>query len=148
MPEPGKQPDHLKPYSFTSENQPEHNGRPKGRKSLTTLLRRILELKASKTLPKGKETQELLELIAEASNKSITEITNSDVFIFNTLTEALNGNMTAIKLVFDRIDGEPDKFVNIGNIDGVPFKQEIDNNLVVKKILDEAAMIKKIVEGE
>ena len=77
----------LRPHRFTSEDQPEGRGRPKGALSLTNLLRKEL------TNNKKEKAIELMKKI---------------------IANAGDGNATHSKLIFDRIDGVLDQTVNLG----------------------------------
>ena len=68
----------LRPHRFTSEDQPEGRGRPKGSLSLTNLLRK--ELRANR---KEKAIELMKRIIVNAGE----------------------GNAAHSKLIFDRIDG-------------------------------------------
>jgi hypothetical protein len=80
---------HSKP--FTSENQPEGRGRPKGSKSIKTILDNYLEV--TKNL-KNPLTNELEELSIK------------DLIGLKMIKEAMDGNLAFIKEIIDRTEGK------------------------------------------
>lgn len=72
---------------FLPGNHANNNGRPKGSRSLTSILRKLLEEKLD---PKGDDESP----------------TRADAFIAGVLANADSGNGTCIKEVFERMDGK------------------------------------------
>jgi hypothetical protein len=90
----------LKPFS--SENQPEKNGRPKGSSSLTNEIRKVLD---------G---------IDESSKKPIREL-----LAIAATKQAMKGNAAYFKEIIERCDGKvPDKPEHFGP-DGEPLDHTI-----------------------
>ena len=92
--------ENLKPFS--SENQPERNGRPKGSLSLIN------------------EIKKVLEGVDETSNKSILEL-----LAIAAAKQAIKGNAAYFKEIIERLDGKvTDKTQHLGP-DGEPLDHTI-----------------------
>lgn len=92
--------DNLKPYQFKPGKSGNPNGRPKGAKSLTTQLKKMLEAKIKNYDP--------------IKDEDVTQ-SIADHLINVLLSKALNGEDKAIMEILNRSDG--------------PVKQEIDQNI-------------------
>ena len=88
-----------KEHQFTSENQPENNGRPKGSLNVKTRIIRILEVMNEK---EGKDN--LDAMIAKVIEKARTK-----------------GDVNAFNSILDRIEGKPVQKQEHANSDGEPF---------------------------
>jgi hypothetical protein len=76
-----------KEHQFTSENQPENNGRPKGSLSLKTLIRKVW----------GEEYTE------ENGNKTVRAIKTLKALI----EKAEKGDVSAFRALAERLEGQP-----------------------------------------
>lgn len=82
------------------------NGRPKGRKNMSTVVREILEAGATKELQKYADKIDL-------PNK---QIDNKTVLVIDTFLKSLKGSESARKLLFEYFDGKrlkQDQDINI-----------------------------------
>jgi len=82
---------------FTSEYQPEHNGRPKGSKNRSTIARKWLEATS-----KGENYL----------TKQMEELSEEDWQILSLIKQGRRGNTQAIKMLFDLVYGPMDKNIN------------------------------------
>ena len=85
--EPGKTPEGAKPFKPGKSGNPK--GRPKGARSLSTILREMLEEPIDIVVDGKKERREFRE-----------------VFIRKLLKKANDGDMRAIQEIFDRVEGK------------------------------------------
>jgi hypothetical protein len=86
--EPGETPEGAKPFEPGKSGNPK--GRPKGARSLSTILKEMLE--------------EPIEVIHADGTKERREF--REVIIRKLLQKANNGDMRAIQEIFDRIEGK------------------------------------------
>lgn len=99
--------ENLKKYEFKKGVSGNPNGRPKGSLSLSTILRVVLE---SEHKRKDKNTGEVITKIGSA-------------WVAESLfKKATNGDVAAIREVFDRVDGKVVNTVDIGNKNDLPFR--------------------------
>lgn len=91
---------------FTSEHQPKNRGRKKGSKSMTTILKKYL-----------KGTLDGDDLPAR------------DRVALEMIKKAIDGDVQAMKYIFDRIDGKPKETVD-QNIKGDLFTGPIEIKIV------------------
>jgi hypothetical protein len=106
---------------FSSENQPEKNGRPKGSISLKTHLRNILD-----TMLKN-EPDPLQEGLAR-------DMTAGEKMMLNLAAKAIaDGDIKAIQLALEHLEGKAAQALNIGGQDGDnPLK--VDSTMRVELI--------------
>lgn len=103
----------LKPFKPGETGNP--NGRPKGARSMKTILREALELLVE--VPNN-------EMIKQWSKENKLPI--KEVLVLKELSEALKGNDKAKQRVWEYVEGKPDQ------------KQQIDANVVnISNILNE-----------
>lgn len=99
--------ENIKKYEFKKGVSGNPNGRPKGSLNLASILKVILE---SEHKRKDKNTGEVITKIGSAW---VTE---------SLFRKATNGDVAAIREVFDRVDGKVANTVDIGNKNDVPFR--------------------------
>jgi hypothetical protein len=99
--------ENIKKYEFKKGVSGNPNGRPKGSLNLASILKVILE---SEHKRKDKNTGEVITKIGSAW---VTE---------SLFRKATNGDVAAIREVFDRVDGKVANTVDIGNKNDLPFR--------------------------
>ncbi len=126
-------PEVMVPTKFQPGN-PGGPGRTPGKILLRTVLKRILHQEIDFENPLTKELEKL----------SINE-----VIALKLIKRALDGNLRAIELIFDRVDGKVADMLQLGNIDDKPLeigttlkydfsKLSTDELLFVRNILDKS----------
>jgi hypothetical protein len=79
-------------YRFDKDHQPEHNGRPKGSRSMTSILRGLV----------GKEMTLKNPMTGQTEVMTVGEIIQ-----LQKVARAMKGDLKAIEMVDDRLDGKP-----------------------------------------
>lgn len=91
---------------------PNPNGRPKGSRNLSTILREMLEEEIEVTVDGKKERKQFQEVI-----------------IRKLLKKANDGEIRAITEIFDRVEGKAKQSIEVGNIKGsIPLEAWIKDN--------------------
>lgn len=85
---------------------PNPKGKPKGTRSLTTILRELMNAGAPDMLQKG-EMKELLKRL------KIAKPTNGDLLMLRLFIKGMQGDTKAMEMVIDRMDGKPKQEVEI-----------------------------------
>jgi acyl-CoA-binding protein len=102
---------------FSSENQPDHNGRPKGALSLVTLMKKLAQAEF-----KGKAKDDLREMYGD---DVADRISNAHLYMARVHEAAGKGEEWAIKLLLNYIDGMPVQAVNLGGQKDNPIQQDV-----------------------
>lgn len=99
-------PENLKPKPFTSENQPQGRGRPKGAKNRATILNQWLKLKIKfDNKAKNEFNEETGEKVFEGKDFDI-KISVHDAIMLALIQKAQSGDVAAIKEVQDTVFGK------------------------------------------
>jgi hypothetical protein len=95
---------------FSSENQPESNGRPEGSRSRSTIAKKWLEVESDFKNPMTKQTEKMSVEDAMTLSMISAVLTKQNVQAYNALKDEVYGKIN------DTLD--------IGNKDGQPFQTE------------------------
>ena len=115
--EPGKTPEGAKPFKPGKSGNPK--GRPKGARSLSTILREMLEEPIDIVVDGKKERREFREVI-----------------IRKLLKKANDGDMRAIQEIFDRVEGKAQQ-----NIDHTTQGEKIADTRILEEKVNMALKI-------
>jgi len=85
-------------HRFSSENQPEKNGRPKGSLSAKTIIKKWLETKDDWVHPVTKEK---------------VKLTQYDIIALQQIAKARKGDTRAFDAVLDRVEGKPKQEIDV-----------------------------------
>lgn len=137
MTEKGGLPDALKPHMFKAgcSGGP---GKTPGRALLRTVLRKVLEIELDLDNPVTRETYKM---------------SVSEAIALKLVKRALDGNLRAIELIFDRVEGKVADMLQLGTMDDKPL--EIGNtlkydfsNLSVDELLFVRGILKKTANND
>ncbi len=99
--------DNILPYRIKKGEVRSPNGRPKGAKSVKTILNEFLEIKKKVRMPFSLEEKRL---------------TYKQIIIMRLIGKALDGDLNAIREIIDRIEGQSEQNLNLNevviNVDG------------------------------
>lgn len=113
---PTKNPN-LKP-PWTTENQPQGRGRPKGSVSLVRLMRLMVSAGTREPEDTKKKLRETFGVDADEM------ISNAHLYMAKVHDAAINGEEWAIKIMLNYIDGMPKQTMDIGGQSDNPIKSE------------------------
>lgn len=106
-------PENIKNHKFKKGQTGNPNGRPKGSRSLSTILKEMLEEEIVITIDGKKERKQFQEII-----------------IRKLLKKANDGDIRAIQEILDRVEGKAKQQLDINNIKGsIPIGEWIKNKL-------------------
>lgn len=130
--EKGKKPEWLVPHSFKPGN-PGGPGPKPGTVILRTILKKVLSMEIDLENP----------LTTEKYKMSVNE-----AIALKLVKRALDGNLTAISMIFDRVDGKVADLLQLGNIDDKPLEMSNSlkydlSNLSVEEMLFMRNILKK-----
>jgi len=94
-------PENIESHKFKKGQTGNPNGRPKGSRSLTTILREYMD----------KELEINDPITKKLVNKRIGDIVNLKL-----IANAIKGDQQAIKMVFERLDGMPTQKVDVSAV--------------------------------
>lgn len=85
-------PNPIKDHQFLPGNNANPKGRPKGSKSLSSLFRKALKFKMDATDPRTKLNRQM---------------TLAEIIVLATVQQAAKGNVRAMNMILDRLEGKP-----------------------------------------